>query len=194
MLAADQAVLEAIREQVLSESLIELIFTRAIERLDVAARDAGPDRDATRRELTAVEGELARLTTAIAAGGDLPSVLSAVRERERRRKDLLARLETLNACERQPVANRTALGGLLRAKLVDWQGPLSQHTAQARQLLRKVVVGRLTVTPEADVRESAITGTATLEKFVSGAVLPKGMASPTGSDGEWMAIDAWMPK
>jgi hypothetical protein len=29
------------------------------------------------------------------------------------------------------------------------------------------------------VRESAITGTATLEKSVSGAVLPKGMAPPT---------------
>ena len=36
------------------------------------------------------------------------------------------------------------------------------------------------LTPEADVRESAITGTATLEKFVGGAVLSKGMASPTG--------------
>jgi hypothetical protein len=77
-----------------------------------------------------VDGELARWTAAIAAGGDFRSVLSAVREREQRRKDLLARLETLNACERQPVANRDALRGLLRAKLVDWQGPgrSTRHT------------------------------------------------------------------
>ena len=52
------------------------------------------------------------------------------------------------------------------------------HIAQARQILRKLLVGRLVVTPDGDQAEVA--GTGTLGNFLSGIILPKGMASPTG--------------
>ena len=41
-------------------------------------------------------------------------------------------------------------------------------------------MGRLVVTPEGDHAEVA--GTGTLGPFLSGVILPKGMASPTGTD------------
>jgi hypothetical protein len=115
-----------------------------------------------------------------------------VKERERRRKDLGARLEGLEALERQPVVSQDTLSTMLQTKLREWQGPLKRHVTQARQLLRKVLIGRLTVTPHPETSEAAITGPATLEKFVKRLSASKGMASPTGSDGEWMPIDGWL--
>ena len=69
----------------------------------------------------------------------------------------------------------------LKRRVEDWRAPLTQHVPQARQLLRKVLADRLTVTPEpGDDRYSAITGDGTLTKILAGIVFPKGMASPEG--------------
>lgn len=56
----------------------------------------------------------------------------------------------------------------------------AQHVAQARQLLRKVLADRLTVTPEPgdDDRYATITGDGTFMKILIESVFPKGMASP----------------
>ena len=67
--------------------------------------------------------------------------------------------------------------------LEDWRGLLGRHIGQALQILRKLLVGRLVVTPEGDHAEVA--GTGTLGPFLSGVILPKGMASPTGTDTLW---------
>ena len=62
--------------------------------------------------------------------------------------DLRARLAALDAEPRttalDPVAVRQQLKGYLR----DWQGLLLGHLGQAQQVLRWLVVGRLTFTPQ----------------------------------------------
>lgn len=69
----------------------------------------------------------------------------------------------------------------MKQRIEDWRAPLTQHVAQARQLLRKVLADRLTVTPEAgEDRYAAITGDGTFTKILAGIVFPKGMASPAG--------------
>ena len=129
-----------------------------------------------------LDGELCRLTTALATGAELPSVIAAIRERERRKVGLQRRLEAAEGLARAPRIDRRKLEPVLRARLDDWHGLLGRHVAQARQILRKLLVGRLVVTPDAtrDGRYAEVAGTGTLGKFLSGVILPKGMASPTG--------------
>jgi hypothetical protein len=47
-----------------------------------------------------------------------------------------------------PKVDRRALREELKERIADWRAPLTQHVAQARQLLRKVLADRLAVTPE----------------------------------------------
>ena len=60
---------------------------------------------------------------------------------------------------------------------------LTRHTAQARQLLRKLLVGRLTFAPEtrADGRYVQITGTGTIGPMAVALGCPSAVASPTGT-------------
>lgn len=63
MVAANEALVEAVRAQILSW-------------------------DAVRGQLADLQRELSRLTEALAAGGDVPSVVAAIQDREKRRGSL----------------------------------------------------------------------------------------------------------
>jgi hypothetical protein len=177
--ATNAAVLGAIGEQVLSPDVLEAAIDRAVERLSTWQHDDEAER--LRAERETVEGELSRLTAALAAGGNMSSVLAAIREREERREAIVARLAAMEHVSRLPKLDRRTLRADLQRRIADWRAPLSKHVAQARQVLRKVLAEQLTVTPEAVAdRYAAITGDGTLTKILAGIVVPKGMASPTG--------------
>jgi hypothetical protein len=48
--------------------------------------------------------------------------------------------------------------GKLRAWLTDWQGTLTRQPEIARQILRKLIVGRLVLTPGAEARTYTLQG------------------------------------
>ena len=176
MEAMNEAVLGALGEQVLSPQVVQAAVARARDRLLHATPDA--DVQPLREALASVERELTRLTAALATGADLPTVVEAIREREARKVTLKRRLEAVGDLARVPLPDPQHLEAALRQRLEDWRGLLGRHVAQARQMLRKLIVGRLVVTP--DGRYAEVTGTGTLGKFFSGIMCPKGMASPRG--------------
>ena len=100
------------------------------------------------------------------------------RDREREKANVEQRLQALEQVGKLPDLDRDELEHVLRDRLEDWRGLLGRHIGQARQILRKLLVGRLVVTPEGDHAE--VTGTGSLGPFLSGIILPKGMASPRG--------------
>ena len=52
---------------------------------------------------------------------------------------------------------------------------------QARQMLRKILVGRLTLTPDSKgERFLDVTAEGTFTKILAGIVIPRGVASPPG--------------
>ena len=128
------AVLDAVRDQVLSQAVVEAAIERAMDRLLTAQPAA---------DVAVLRHELTRLTTALATGAELPSVIEAIREREQRKTTLQRRVDAADGLARLPHIDRRRLEPVLRARLEDWQGLLGRQVPQARQMLRKLVVGDL---------------------------------------------------
>ena len=108
---------------------------------------------------------------AIAAGESLASVREALKARERRRGDLTAKLEHLDGLAKLPRLDPTALTDELRDRLTDWQGLLTAEPVKARQVLRKLLVGRLVFHPDPDRGLYTFEGKASYGKLVAGTVL-----------------------
>jgi hypothetical protein len=111
METADRAVLATLRDDLLQPAVVRGAIARAIEYLQPST-DSG-ERERLQGDAEGLDRELARLTGAIAAGGELPALLSAIQERE-----LLGDLE-------------------------DWRGLLADDDAAARPLLQRLLGGRL---------------------------------------------------
>lgn len=144
---ADDTVLQAITRDVLDPEVVG-------EALDLALRDveqpatAGVARtDTLKNELARLEAELSRHAEAIADAGPLATILQAVKVREERRDAIRVHLKTL-ATPRQAGTRDTSE---IRAELVEylenWRDMAPQGVAEARRLLRAVLVGRFVFTP-----------------------------------------------
>jgi hypothetical protein len=79
------------------------------------------------------------------------------------------------------VTDARALRAQLEDRVRDWRALLRKHTEQGQQLLRRLIVGRLTVTPEKDAegRYYRFTGHGTWSRLLAGLVA-QNVASPGG--------------
>lgn len=151
-----------------------------------AARVAAPPEDvATRRHTlgiarTHAETALARLTQAVAEGGSVTTLLQAIRDQERQHDRIRAELEDLDRPRVVPLS-LAQLMGLARTKAEEWQALLRKHAPIARQMVRKLVEGRILFTPDRENGRYTFRMTGTLANFFSGIVCPQAMASPTGN-------------
>ena len=115
----------------------------------------------------------------MSGGGDIASLVAALREREARRNDVRTRLAAVEA----PAPSAGAvhdLEGRLRARLRGWQGVLRRQTAEAHPLLGRLLEGRLTFTPHPEQRLYTFSGRASLGGLISGAVPSWAMVTPAG--------------
>src|SRR6185503_3864210 len=100
-------------------------------------------RDARRETLTKalakLDDELARLAAAIAQGGDLGSLLQALKAREATRDQQRAELASLGQPLTVTAFDVRRLEREVRARLTDWQGVLHRQTTQARQIVQKLL-------------------------------------------------------
>ena len=176
--AADEAVLTQLELDVLSPSVIEAALERALAQL-ASPIDVEGQRQTLQPQLRKVEADLAQLAEAVTEGGTLKTLLTAIKEREKRRDRIEADLAGLDRLSRIGDVDRQQLKDDLSKRLDDWRGLLRHHVPQARQILRKLLDGRVTFTAKTDHYE--FVGKWSLGKLMSGLVdLPQGMASPTG--------------
>jgi len=163
--------IEKLRRDVLSPDVFEAVLERSLE---IERSPEAPDRRAQLAdELARLEREIARYTDAIAQGGSLPSILAALQERERRRQELQAQLEHQDGLGRAVRAfDSKAVRRELYELLTDWQGVLEGEPAQARQILRKLLEGRVVMQPHVNGRERTYewTVTATYGRILTGVV------------------------
>jgi DNA invertase Pin-like site-specific DNA recombinase len=171
--AADETILTAVKTTLLNPG----VLLTAVDRLaDELAGEHPAMTSSLTRELTQVESELARLTLAVAGGGELASLVRAIREREARSAELQATLATL-ARAQQWTADRAVIVEELTARLTDWRALLEEQSGRANRLLRQVLVGKLRMTPGDDGYH--FRGTGTVQPVVAGLV-PHNLASLRG--------------
>jgi len=78
---ADAAVLEAVKRDLLRVEVLETALFKAITALKASDGAHEDQAGVIHRELAHLEGEVARLAQAIAAGGNMPALLTAMQER-----------------------------------------------------------------------------------------------------------------
>ncbi|HSL06023.1 MAG TPA: hypothetical protein VK901_21105 [Nitrospiraceae bacterium] len=126
-----------------------------------------------------------RLSTAIVSGGDLPTLLTAIQERESLRTQLQ---QTLNT---QAVASHLGRFDLrlhnrdLRTKIAEWTrllDALGGNAALARQLSRKLVSGKLAFAPDLETRNDTFTECSSVGWILHGLAAAKALVSPTGTN------------
>jgi hypothetical protein len=142
---------------VLTPERIERVVHRAIELHTASPGNTEAQQRALRAEVRGPDRELAEFTRAVAAGAsDIPALVAAMRATQRRRDEAAARLERLDGLDRAAEDwDRRGLAGELQARLREWQPVLVGQPVQGRQILRRLLVGRLVVTPQEDARGRA---------------------------------------
>ncbi len=182
MEAANHAVLSSIERDLLQPEIVAAAIETALATLTAPDEAAPGQRQALVAERAALEGELARLAAAVATGGEVRALLAAMQDRETRREQLERRLAALEALGKVQKLDRHRLERELKARLADWQGLLSRHVSQTRQILRKLLVGRIRFTPkiEGGERMWEFTGQGVLDRLLAGILFPTALVSPTG--------------
>jgi site-specific DNA recombinase len=182
MLDTNQTVLRELEQALLTPAAVEAIVHTALAAMRPAVETASPRRAALRADLAVCEAELARLTAAIAQAPDLGSLLEALRAKEHRRAELQAELATLDGLGRVRTIDPAVLTPMILAKLDDWSGLMGRKVAQARLILRQLLVGRINFLPQAD-GTTAFVGHASIGPLLAGTVgdgLRKVDVSPRG--------------
>lgn len=183
----DAAVLSSIEDNVLQQHIVEGAIRLALDRLAPVTDVAVAHRDGLRRNLERVREKLGRLVAAVAEGGDIKALTTAIREREHRRDALERDLAVMDeACRVAPLDLRR-VERELRGRLDDWRGLLRRHVAQGRQILRKLLETPLTFTPVIDreQRYYRFEARVRFDRLIAGLTLPQVLASPTGTVGRW---------
>ncbi|WP_376753431.1 zinc ribbon domain-containing protein [Candidatus Nitrospira allomarina] len=178
----DRVILNAIN-QVLDEQLIKDVVDKALTQLR-SGKTEGADRQGTlEKELSLLETKVQRIIDAIAAGQPHESLVARLKTEEDQKKVLLRELEILNLSKKNVVyLDEAKVKQDLRKRVKNMKGVLGRHPAQARQVLRKLLNGRITCTPvmvgESDGYQ--VTGQGNYHNFLPSTLVPILLASPTG--------------
>ncbi|MCX6539238.1 MAG: recombinase family protein [Acidobacteria bacterium] len=142
---ANRTVLGTLRNELLQPAIARAAVERALAYLRPSSENGNLDN--LRSDLAGLDGELGRLSGAIAAGGELPTLLSAIQERERRRAAVATRLHLAEAWSKTTSLDAKRLERELLSELADWRGLLADDAEAARPVLQQLLVGRLAFTP-----------------------------------------------
>jgi hypothetical protein len=190
---ADETFLRAITRDVLDPEVMAEALDLALRDLEQPVADAGRS-ETLRAELTRLEGELSRYVEAIADAGPLATILEAVKEREQRRDAIRTELKTVGTPGRSKIRDTSEIRAELVQYLQNWRAMARQGVAEARRLLRAVLVGRFVftpVTPPPDLpprkgpgRKARLVyelkGEATLSGLIAGLISASSVVAPTG--------------
>ena len=177
MLEADDIVIEALLDDVLTEDLV----TDAVdEALSLLQEDETDDRlIGIDRALAAVQQERDWYVAAIGAGGQLAGLLAALRTRETRHGQLEAERAAL--CARRPIS--ASESRRVRDELLilagSWRRVLADDPTHARPIVSSLLKGRVMFTPLDTPKQWRLRGEGTLVGLFTRDILPS-VSVPVG--------------
>src|SRR3989442_16008319 len=180
MEATDHAVLASIERDLLRREVVERAIEFAIDELRPGSDPAERRRDEILREMRRLDGELSRLTAAVASGGDLPAILAALKERQAQRERCERALIELDATARIGQRELSRLEREIRHRLADWRSMLRREIPQAREILRNLIIDRIVFTPRPETRLYEFSGRGALGRLLAGTASPVSVVTPAG--------------
>jgi hypothetical protein len=196
MRLADAAILRAVTRDVLDAQVVSAALHLALRELEQPETAAAARVDTLRIELARIDAELSRYGEAIAGAGPLDTIIQAVKVREQRREAIRVELKALATQRRAEPDDPSRIRSTLLRYLEDWRAMARQGIAEARTVLRAVLVDRLVFTPvtrppELPPRKGPgrhprfvyeFRGEATLSKLFAGLISASSVVAPTGRD------------
>jgi len=142
---------------------------------------------------------MARYADAIAEVGPLATILQAVKVREQRRDAVRTELKTLATPRRAEARDKSQIRAELVEYLENWRAMAREGVAEARRLLRAVLVGRFVFTPVAPPPELPprkgpgrkprfiyeLKGEASLSGLITGLISASSVVAPRGFARWW---------
>ena len=180
MEATDHAVLASIERDLLRREVVERAIEFAIDELRPGGDPAERRRDEVLSEMRRLDGELSRLTAAVASGGDLPALLAALKERQAQRECCEQALVELDATARIGRHEIPRLEREIRHRLADWRAMLRREIPEAREILRNLVVGRIVFKPRPEARVYEFSGRGSFGRLLAGTTSPVSVVTPAG--------------
>jgi hypothetical protein len=113
------------------------------------------------RELSLIESRLRHLVDAIARGQGTDSIYQTLRAEEDRKKSLLRQLHNLTALEQTVSLDQKRLVSVLKERISDFPGLLGRNIPATRQILRKMIEGKILCEPVLEHGSSAYRFSAT---------------------------------
>lgn len=144
---AEASVLATIEHHLLRPDILTEALEGALTDLRPSADVHDAERADLERQLALTETELARLAAAVAGGARIETLVTALRERERRREQLRGQLAALDTARQVAGLDLGRMRKNLGALLDDWRGLLLGNPAQARQAVLKLVPERFVFSP-----------------------------------------------
>jgi len=142
----DSALLHALN-RVLDEKLLEEAAARALAEIR-AGQTTFPDQClAAERTLSLIEARLRHLVEAIATGRSSDAVFTELQKEEAAKKTCLTQLDYLERLMGLAATDGTRIERVLAERVADLKSGLGRHVTQTRQLLRKLIPGRILCTP-----------------------------------------------
>src|SRR5262249_17498200 len=127
-----------------------------------------------------LELQIARLTEAISEGGNLSSLVLALKSKDARRHEIHSLLAASKVRKAPPTS--ATLRARIHEELADWQGLLRRHPQGSRSILRTLLEGPIVCTPMPAKRGLAFTAPISFAPVVGSLVAPTRVASPRQSE------------
>ena len=180
MAAADEAILTKMSTYVLDPDIVEGAIADAIRELRPSPDTIEDKRQALQAELRGLDAKQLNYVAAIAKAGQVDALAAAMRECEQDRGRLQHELAALDGLDHLSTFDVKRIERDLRGRLAEWRALLGRQTPLSRQVLSRLLDGKIAWTPRRDEGLYEFAGRAKFDKLLRGIVFTQGMASPTG--------------
>jgi len=192
--ALDDALMLAIADA-LDERVLDEAVAAALARLRAGQETHLDRRTQIERELSLIEAQERRLVEAIKRGDSIDPLVTALKAEEERKRALTAELASLADMARVVSLDVKRVQASLKARVADVRGLLGRRIPQTRQLVRKMLVGRLACeafTEPDGAKGYRFSGEATYGRLLAGSATSVGV--PDGIRTRVSRLKIWGPR
>lgn len=170
----DSALLQALN-RVLDEKLLGEAVARALVEIRAGQTQFPDQRVAAERTLSVIEARLRHLVDAIATGKATEAIYHELQKEEAAKKACLSQLDSLDRLMVLATQDGMRIERALAERVADMKGAIGWHIPHTRQLLRKLIPGRILCAPFHDARGRGYTLSAvgSYEGLLSGKLTVK---------------------